>query len=213
MVGKRADHVADPGQGGLEQRRVVIVRAGRDQVQWNAVTVAGEGAFGALFAPVHRAAPGHLTTAGRLGDRPVDGQVLKVQADHPVVGAQPEAQQLLPDAGLGPMGQSSADGAVRAARAGEAFVAAAMDQRGDHMLEHDPVRDPAAVTAPGVGWGELGALVGPDQGGELDPQRLDQGCWQQRHGPSKRSSVVSTPMIRWDPCLYLQRHASNIICR
>ncbi|MCU1626263.1 MAG: hypothetical protein JWP64_1212 [Pseudonocardia sp.] len=42
----------------------------------------------------------------------------------------------------------------------------------------------ATVATPGVGRGELRAFVGPDQGGELDPQRFDQGCWQQGHGPS-----------------------------
>jgi hypothetical protein len=87
-------------------------------------------------------------------------------------------------AGLGPVTQPAADGAVRAAGGGDAFVAAAVHQRGDQMVEHDPVRDPAAVTSPGVGRGELGLLIGPDQGSELDPHGLDQGCWQQRHGPS-----------------------------
>jgi hypothetical protein len=50
-------------------------------------------------------------------------------------------------------------------------------QRSDHVIEYDTVCDPAAVTAPGVGDRELGAVRGPDQGSELDPQRLDQGCW------------------------------------
>jgi hypothetical protein len=45
------------------------------------------------------------------------------------------------------------------------------------MVEHDPIGDPAAVAAPGVDRGELGALRRLDQGSELDPQRLDQGCW------------------------------------
>jgi hypothetical protein len=62
-----------------------------------------------------------------------------------------------------------------------------MYQRGEHVVEHDPVRDPAAVTAPRVRRGELRAILGPDQGSELDPQRLDERCWQQRHGLSWRS--------------------------
>jgi hypothetical protein len=53
LVWQRSDHVGNPGQGGLEQGRVVVVGAGRDQVQWDPVTVAGHGAFGALFAPVN----------------------------------------------------------------------------------------------------------------------------------------------------------------
>jgi hypothetical protein len=39
-----------------------------------------------------------------------------------------------------------------------AFVTAAVHQRGDHMVEHDPVRDPAAMATPGVSRGELGAI-------------------------------------------------------
>jgi hypothetical protein len=39
---------------------------------------------------------------------------------------------------------------------GEAFVAAAVHQRGDHMLEHEPIRDPAAVAAPGGSGENLG---------------------------------------------------------
>jgi hypothetical protein len=50
-------------------------------------------------------------------------------------------------------------------------------QRGDHVVEHDPVADAAAMAAPGMGRGELRAFIRPDQGGELDPQRFDQGCW------------------------------------
>jgi hypothetical protein len=52
-----------------------------------------------------------------------------------------------------------------------------VDERADQMVEHDPVGDAAAMTPPRVIQGELGALVGPDQRGELDPQRLDERCW------------------------------------
>ena len=76
----------NPGQGRLQQRRVMIVGPGGDQVQRDPVPVAGHGPFGALFAPVNRAAAGHLTSARGLGDRPVHRQVVEVQADHPVVG-------------------------------------------------------------------------------------------------------------------------------
>jgi hypothetical protein len=44
----------------------VVVGADGEQVQWDPVTVAGDGAFGALFAPVAQAASAHLATAGRL---------------------------------------------------------------------------------------------------------------------------------------------------
>jgi hypothetical protein len=58
-----------------------------------------------------------------------------------------------------------------------------MHQRRDHMVEHHPGGDPAVMTAPRVVHGELRLLVDPDQGSEPDPQRVDDGSWQQRHGP------------------------------
>ena len=177
MLGQRADHVHDPDQGRFQQRRVVIIRAGRDQMQRDALIIAGHGPFGALLAAVDRAAPGHLTAARGLRDRPVHGQVVQVQTDHLVERGQGDTQQRVGVPGLGPVTQPAADGAVRAAGRGDAFVAAAVYQRGDHVVEHDPVGDPATVTPPWVGRVELGPVIGPDQGGELDPQGLDQGCW------------------------------------
>jgi hypothetical protein len=52
-----------------------------------------------------------------------------------------------------------------------------MHQRGDHVVEHRPVVDPAAVAAPRMRRGELRPVVSPDQGSELDPQRLGQTSW------------------------------------
>jgi len=146
----------------------VIVSTGRDQVQRDALIVAGHGPFGALFASVDRTAPSHLTSARGLGDRSVHGQVVEVQADHLVVTGQRGPQQLLTDPGVGPVIESAADGAVRATRGGDTFVAAAVYQRGDHMVEHDSVGDPAAVASPRVGRVEVGT-VRLDQGSELDP--------------------------------------------
>ena len=42
-----------------------------------------------------------LGQAELFGDRPVDGEIGRVQADHPVVGVEPDAQQFLAEAGLG----------------------------------------------------------------------------------------------------------------
>ena len=89
----------------------------------------------------------------------VAGQVVQVQPDHAVVGGQADPQQSWSVSGLGPGTQSAAQGAVRAAGGGDALVAAAMDQRGDQVIEHDPVGDAAAVTAPRVRRDELGTLV------------------------------------------------------
>jgi hypothetical protein len=67
-----------PAKVGFEQGRVVVVGACGEQVQGDPVTVAGHGAFGALFAPVNRAAAGCLTATGGFGDRPVDGEIGQV---------------------------------------------------------------------------------------------------------------------------------------
>ena len=145
-------------------------------MQRDALVIAGHGPFRALLAPVDRAAPSHLTPARGLGDRSVDRQIVEVQTDHLVIAGQRGPQHRLADPGVGPIVESAADGAVGAAGRGDAFVAAAVHQRRDHMVEHDPVGDAAAVTPPGVGRVELGP-VGLDQGSELDPQGLGQGCW------------------------------------
>jgi len=60
-----------------------------------------------------------------------------------------------------------------------------MDQGGEHVDEHHPIGDPAAVTPPRMIRDEFGAIVVLQQRGELDPQGFDQGCWQQGHGPSR----------------------------
>lgn len=60
VLGQWADHPHVPSQGGFEQRRVVVVGSGGDQVQRDAPIIAGHRAFGALFAVVDRAAPSDL---------------------------------------------------------------------------------------------------------------------------------------------------------
>jgi hypothetical protein len=69
-----------------------------------------------------------------------------------------EPQQCLSVAGLGPLIESAADGAVGAARCRDPFVATAVDHRGDHVIEHDPITDPATVTTPRMRRIELGPL-------------------------------------------------------
>src|SRR3954469_25630750 len=64
VLGQRPDHVDDPGQGGFEQRGVVLVGAGGDQVQGDSLSFGGYRALGALLAPVNRAAPGDVGSAG-----------------------------------------------------------------------------------------------------------------------------------------------------
>jgi uncharacterized protein DUF4158 len=61
----------------------------------------------------------------------------------------------------------------------EHFLALVVRLKSYQRLGYFPKLDaiPAVVAAPGMDWGELGALSRPDQRGELDPQRFDQGCW------------------------------------
>jgi hypothetical protein len=136
-----------------------------DQVQRYALPVGGHRALRALLAPVPRGTAGDLAPAGDLGDAPVHGQLVEVEPDDPVVGGQADPQQRGPVPGVGPLVAAAAHGPVRAARRGQAFVAAAVDERADQMVEHDPVGDAAAMTPPRVIQDELGAIVGPDQRG------------------------------------------------
>jgi hypothetical protein len=58
-----ADHVDDSGQCGLQQRRVVVVGPGGNQVQRDSLPIGGDGALHALFAPVNRGTrPGSVFT-------------------------------------------------------------------------------------------------------------------------------------------------------
>ncbi|GIF09798.1 hypothetical protein Asi03nite_73360 [Actinoplanes siamensis] len=60
------------------------------------------------------------------------------------------------------------------------FIAGAVYQSSDDVLEHDSVRDPAAMTAQRMRRVELGLLR--PQHGELDPDGFEQRRWQRRHG-------------------------------
>jgi hypothetical protein len=59
---------------------------------------------------------------------------------------------------------------------GDAAVATAEHQELDELVEHQPVRDAGTVAAERVG-----VVMGGQQRGELDPQRLEDGRWQGRH--------------------------------
>lgn len=86
-----------------------------------------------------------LPTARGIGDAPVDARVGHIQPDEPVVLGQHQSMQSLVQPGCGPDLHPASNRAVRAARAGYAFIAGPMHQRGDHLLNDDPVQD-AAIT-------------------------------------------------------------------
>ena len=143
-------------------------------------------AFRAAFPPVYWGSAGVVAATDGFGDRPVDGEVVEVQADHPFIAGQRDLVQAVGQSGLGPLGQASSDGAIRAPRCSDPFVPAAMDQGRDHMLEHDPVRDPSPVHPDRMGRVELRTLG--QESGELLSQRVDQRRWENRHGASREDS-------------------------
>jgi hypothetical protein len=138
-----------------------------------------------LLTAIDRGPTRKFASAGRFGDRPIHRQVREVEADHLVVGGERGFEQFHTYVAFGPVEQSAADRAIRTPRGGDALVTAAMDQGGEHVVEHDPVGDRAAVTPPRMRRREFGAIVLIEQRGELDPQGFGQGCWQQGHGPSR----------------------------
>jgi hypothetical protein len=57
------------------------------------------------------------------------------------------------------LAHSAPDRAIRTPDGGDALVPAAIDQRGGHVVEHHPVRDTSAATAPRVNQRELRATA------------------------------------------------------
>jgi len=121
--------------------------------------------------------PGGLAAARRLGDAAVDGEVVKLQADHVVVGGHGELVELLGHADGDPLVAAAAQGARRAGAVGHALVATAEHQDLHELVEHDPVGDAGALAAQRVGVDVLG-----QQGVELVPDGVDDSRWQHRHG-------------------------------
>jgi hypothetical protein len=100
-----------------------------------------------LLAAVHRAWPGDLAAAGRLGDASIHRQVLQLQAEQPLVGATHGQPQPFGQAQGDPRIPAAAQRGRRTALVGDAPVATAEDQDLDELVEDDPVGDAAAVAA------------------------------------------------------------------
>jgi hypothetical protein len=71
---------------------------------------------------------------------------------HPVISVQGQFVDPLTQTGLGPGAQTAADRPVRAGPGRHSFVAGAVHQSRDDVLEHDPVRDPSAVATKRMSW-------------------------------------------------------------
>ena len=79
-LGQRAEQ-PDGVQGGGQQPVVAAVGRGGQRRQRNAARVGEDRPFQPLPAAVHRAGPGDLAAAGRLGDAAVHRQLLQLQAE------------------------------------------------------------------------------------------------------------------------------------
>jgi hypothetical protein len=141
-----------------------------------------------LLATIHRAGPGGLAAAGRLGDAAIHGQMVQLQAEQPLVGGQHRTAQLLGHTGTDPLVPAAAQGGRRAAGIGDTAVAAAEHQDLDELVEDDPVRDAGSVAAEG-----MGVVAGGQQRSNLDPQRFQDGRWQGRHETSDGHRGMETP--------------------
>lgn len=113
-------------QGGGQQRKVVAVGASCGDAQRDAVIFGGHRAFQAALAPVHRGGASAFPAAGCLGDAPIHCDIAQLQADHLVIGPQCQRVHLLTDAQRRPRLEPAADSAVRAPRAGDPLISAAM---------------------------------------------------------------------------------------
>jgi hypothetical protein len=108
--------------------------------------------------PACHGRPGCARRRGRRRGRwccaPVDGEVIKLQADDAVVGVQHQQLQGGEDAQADPVVAAVADGGRRAGLVGDLAVAAAKRQDLHQLVEHDPVGDASPVAATkGMDWG------------------------------------------------------------
>jgi hypothetical protein len=111
--------------------------------------------------------------------------VVQFQAEQPVVGAKHRQPEPVGKAQGDPLVAAAAQGGRRAGLVGDAAVAAAEHQDLDELVEDDPVGDARVVAAQRV----VDLAVG-QQGGDLDPQRLQDRRWQGRHESSEWSQGV-----------------------
>jgi len=103
-----------------------------------------------------------------LGDAPVDGNIGQRQSNNAVVGVAGDAGQRGEHAQRDPFVAAVPDRGRRAGGVGDALIRAAEPQNLHELVEHDPVGDAAAMTAPRMGGHERLSLR--EQRGELVPQ-------------------------------------------
>jgi hypothetical protein len=106
--------------------------------------------------------------------------VLQLETVHAVIGGQHRQAELLGHPGAEPLIPAATQGSRRTGVIGNAAIAAAEHQDLDELVEHQPVSDAGPVAAQRVV-----DLAGWEQGGDLDPQRFQDGRWQGRHETSR----------------------------
>ena len=140
-AGQRPD-VFELVQGGGQERGVVPVRGGGHAAERDALPLDYERPLHAELAAIDGAAAGALPAAGGLGDAPVDGQVLRDQADDAVIGLPRDRLQLAEDPGLGPLAALFPDRGGSAGAVGDRRIGAAEPQDLDEFpkMIRSPIR-------------------------------------------------------------------------
>jgi hypothetical protein len=117
------------------------VGAGGDQVQWDPATVAGHGAFGALFARSTGLRP---DTSPPQGDFVIDPSTARSERSSPIIRSYASSPMRSNSWPMPAWAHSvRRRRMVRSEQPGLARRScAAVHQRGDHMVEHDPVWHP-----------------------------------------------------------------------
>ena len=159
LVGQRPEPVQGVQRGG-QQPVVASVGAGGDRAQRDAAGLHAHRALGGLLAAVDRAGAGNLATAGRLGGAAVHDQVLQLQAELAVVGAQGSRCSW----SMTPTRSTRRDGGAACAPSrwrGDALVGAAEHQDLQELVEDDSVRDPRPMAAQARRSG-VGGVSNPD---------------------------------------------------
>ena len=144
-------------------------------------------------------------TSPPQGDLVIDPSTDRSSRSSPSIRSYPASalrSSVLGDAALGPVVESAPDGPVRAARHRDPLVPAAVDQGGDHAVEHDPVIDPVPVTAQRVGRVELGTARRRRSARRTRPTGARSGMLEPRARtlPSGRQDVSTLIVCSQGPC-------------
>lgn len=158
----------------------MTIGARRDQRQRQTAGIGHGGAFQPLLPAIHGRTACFLPAAGRFGDTAVDHDVVEVDPDQAVilVKRQPVQRRCQPRLRLGL--HPPPDGSIGTSRGGNPFISGPVDQRGHHVLEDHPIRDPRPMTPERMGRCDHG--TGRHQRRELFPHGVHERYWEHRHG-------------------------------